>query len=275
VDERNWRGSGPDFALALGSISLSLNVAKANPGFEPPSCYGEARLLALEGMGKAGQYDPLAFNERSLIGWNLVRRRIVASYTPLGWGGLSIRAAWSPLAGPDGFDLEIQASADSPAKLEDVEVVVVSRWIKADGRLSSALASRVEARDAPSAAHSYDGREPAAVLSRLTTLPLTTNWSTALEPLAVAVPGAARSLHYIEMVQPDDVARRIMGIPVDEPTASQLVFSARYGLLGHDIEKGVVLRARLRGLWLESENAPDQARELWRQFLHEPLPLGP
>jgi len=275
VVEFNWRGTGPEHSLVFGSVSLSLNVEKANPGLELATCHGKARLLALEGLAQAGRYDPLAFCAQALVGWDLIRGRLTATYAPAGWGGLTVRAAWSPMSGRAGVDLEIQAWADSTAKLKHVEVVVLSQWVKGDCGFSPALASRVESRDAQSAAHSYDGREPATVLSSLTTLPLATSGATALEPLVVAVPGAGRSLHYVEMVQPDDVARRIIGVPADDRTTSQLVLAVRYGLLGHDIEKGVVLRARLRGQWIESESPQDEAQSLWRQFLDEPLPLGP
>jgi hypothetical protein len=48
-----------------------------------------------------------------------------------------------------------------------------------------------------------------------------------------------------------------------------------YQLFGHDLEKGVILRARLRGLWLNSETPDVQALAAYEQFLGEPLPLGP
>jgi hypothetical protein len=275
VVDPNWRGTGPEFSLVFRSVSLSLNVEKANPGLELAKCHGKARLLALDGLAQAGRYDPLAFSAPALVGWDLIRGRLAATYAPAGWGGLTVRAAWSPMSGRDGIDLEIQASTSSAARVKHVEVGVLSQWVKGECSFSPALASRVDARDAQSAAQSYDGREPAAVLCSLTTLPLATSWATALEPLVVAVPCAARPLHYVEMVQPDDVARRIIGLPADDRTRSQLLLSVRYGLLGHDVEKGVVLRARLRGQWIESESPADEAQVLWRQFLHEPLPLGP
>ena len=61
------------------------------------------------------------------------------------------------------------------------------------------------ARDARSAAASYDGREPGASLCNLTTLPL-------LDAPGAGIftpPGVDAGLAYIEMVPPNDVARRI------------------------------------------------------------------
>ncbi len=41
------------------------------------------------------------------------------------------------------------------------------------------------------------------------------------------------------------------------------------------LEKGVVLRARLRGLLLEGTDAlPDASLDAYRQFIAEPLPLS-
>ena len=52
---------------------------------------------------------------------------------------------------------------------------------------------------------------------------------------------------YVEMVQPADAARRIAcGTAAASPT-DRNVHSMRYELFGHDLEKGVILRARLRG----------------------------
>jgi len=275
VLDPSWRGNGPGFSLSLRSVSLSLDLEKPNSGLELREPYAGAHLLALDGLARAGRSDSLAFGARSLVGWDLIHGRLVATYAAAGWEGLTVRASWRPTPGRDGIDLEIQASADSAARLERVEVGVLSQWLRADCGFLPALVSRVESRDAQAAVQSYDGREPAAVLSRLTTLPLPASWATALKPLVVTIPGTSRSFHYVEMVQPDDVARRIIGTPADDRTMSQLVLSVRYGLLGHDIERGIVLRARLRGLWIESERPQDDVPALWRQFLDEPLPLGP
>ena len=69
---------------------------------------------------------------------------------------------------------------------------------------------------------------------------------------------------YLEMSHPDDTARRVFKAP-------GLV---RHALFGYDLERGVILRGRVRGIWLASR--PDNA-EMARQFnafLSEPLPLG-
>ena len=52
-----------------------------------------------------------------------------ATYTPPGWHGLSVRAAWGPTPDHDGFDLEVQVTAVvGRGSSVEVEVAVVSTW---------------------------------------------------------------------------------------------------------------------------------------------------
>jgi len=96
-----------------------------------------------------------------------------------------------------------------------------------------------------------------------------------LRPRVFAPAGADQAdLYYMELVQPNDVARRIIVEPFEQP-ARRCSLSTRYGLFGHDVEKGVVLRARLRGCWIRSQTPEDDARRLYEEFLDAPLPLGP
>ena len=183
-----------------------------------------------------------------------------------------VRAAWSPSYGGAGVDLEVQASATSVGLLHDVEVIVQSRWQRADMPATVAPTERrVLPRDARSAAFSYDGRESAADLRRLVTLAMTDS----PRIHSVSLPGAGDELAYVEMVSADDVARlmRLESIESRLPAPETMAFS--YGLFGHDFEKGVVFRARLRGCWIGAETSPDALNGMYRQLLDEPLPLGP
>jgi hypothetical protein len=70
----------------------------------------------------------------------------------------------------------------------------------------------------------------------------------------------------VELAHRDDVSRRIH--------EGKLPFSTtRYALFGYDLEKGVVLRARLRAYWISKDDAIEHAERLWAEFLAEPLPL--
>jgi hypothetical protein len=68
---------------------------------------------------------------------------------------------------------------------------------------------------------------------------------------------------YLEMIHPDDSALR-----------PGLQSAGRHALFGHDLERGVVLRGRLRGIWLASEPVEAEVSRLFDEFLKEPLPLG-
>lgn len=65
---------------------------------------------------------------------------------------------------------------------------------------------------------------------------------------------------YAEMVHPHDG----IGIETDGKGAF------RYRLFGHDLEKGVILRGRLRGLVLPRDGDEDAARAAFAEFVKEP-----
>jgi hypothetical protein len=220
-------------------------------------------LLGLEGVAAVGRWSPDALSGATLAGFERRFDRVEATYAPPDWGELAVRAAWSP-SGDDGVDLEIQVSPLSVGALKALEVRLAS--ILPEPQASSRRRRWVEPRDARSAALSYDGRE--ADVRGLTTLPPIDETS----PLAPRVlPGPwGDGWSYIEMVHPDDAARRIT--EAGKPTS--LGHTTRYGLFGHDLERGVVLRGRLRGLWTRSPTAREDALGLYEEFLSLPPPLG-
>jgi hypothetical protein len=69
---------------------------------------------------------------------------------------------------------------------------------------------------------------------------------------------------YIEMCHPHD------GFDVDLSEANTI----RFRLFGHDLEKGVILRGRLRGMIVPRERDEAIALEAYQQFLHEPPNLS-
>jgi hypothetical protein len=221
-------------------------------------------LLALDGVAAIGRWSADALSGATLVGFERRFERIEATYAPPGWGHLTVRAAWSP-SERDGVDLEIQINALSVGALKAVEVMLLS--VLPEPTPSSSRPKRwVEPRDTRSAGLSYDGRETDVL--GLTTLP-PAEASAPLLPRVLPGPwGDGRS--YIEMVLPHDASRRI----TEAGKVSSLGHTTRYGLFGHDLEKGVVLRARLRGIWTTSLTAREDALNLYEDFQREPLPLG-
>jgi hypothetical protein len=69
---------------------------------------------------------------------------------------------------------------------------------------------------------------------------------------------------YLEFSHPDDTSSRDLSSPD----------RVRYGLFGYDLERGVVLRGRMRGTWLPARPQWDTVAQNYRNFLSQPLPLG-
>jgi hypothetical protein len=262
---RTWRVRESEFLLEWGGLTWALAVDAPTPGLRANGQPGDRSLgpvLALAGVAASGRRSTHALSGATLVRCEQRFARIEATYAPLGWGGLTVRAAWSP-AQDEGVDLEVQISALSVDELKALEVRVSSVLPEnATARPAARTKHWVEPRDAAAAALTYDGREPD--LRDWTTLPIAGD-----EPLAPRVLPVG-SQAYIEIVHLEDVARRI--VPTSRP--SQLGHITHYGLFGYDLEKGVLLRARLRAHWTAADKPQDEARRLSSRFLHEPLPLG-
>ncbi len=271
MSQRTWQGSGSRYTVSWGGQPWTLELDTDRPGLRAAD-RPEACVLALGGVASIGRFDLDALTGRSLVGVELVRDSVEATYLIKDWGGLQVRASWSPTLGIDGINLQLQVSASSVGELKGLETYVVSQ-LDDDG--AGSQATWVQPRDRRSACFSYDGREPAADLRRLTTLSLLDSSMIGLSEAAVLGPARCSGLRYLEMVHPHDVARRIFrGQRQPDPAgAGQSVI--RYGLFGHDLEKGVVVRARLRGLWFSGADTVELPAAALRDFMASPLPLGP
>jgi hypothetical protein len=73
---------------------------------------------------------------------------------------------------------------------------------------------------------------------------------------------------YAEFCHPRD---GVGGIDVTRGTSG---LEVRFRLFGQELEKGVILRGRLRGLLLAREDDEAAAREAYRRFVREPPPLS-
>jgi hypothetical protein len=82
-------------------------------------------------------------------------------------------------------------------------------------------------------------------------------------PLLVLHRPAGSAISYVEMCHPHD------GIAVDADGGR-----IRFHLFGHDLEKGVILRGRVRGLVMARDHDEAIARRAYEQFLHEPPHLA-
>ncbi len=259
----NWRRSADDYTIEWGGRGWTLDTSGGRIGPRTTDG-GTQRLLVLSGLTATGRREDAAFRADDLVGVELLHSRVLATYAPRGWHGLTIRAAWGPSLDGDGLDLEVQASTSTVGELRKLEIMVESTFIDTPG----ARSTTVEPRDRFAALLSYDGRESAEVLQRLITAPVPASSDHPFGPLAVPVEDATT---YLEIVHPYDVSRRAVETLADGST----IAATRYALFGYDLEKGVVLRGRLRGVWLAGPRADRSAivDQHWR-FLHEPPPLG-
>ncbi|MDB5349227.1 MAG: hypothetical protein JWN86_474 [Planctomycetota bacterium] len=249
---RTWTAAGANYEIPWGEQTWTLRVDDINPGLRSARL---GPLLSLEGVAGTGRCSRDALNGASLVAHEVRFGRVEATYQPQGWGEMTVRAAWFPVE-HDGIGLEIELSARSVEELQRVEIMILSSLSSPPeaGSLRS-----VEPRDRESAVLSYDGRE--TDLSHLVTGPP----GDALGPWLASRTGR-EGWSYVEMVRPEDAARRIH--------EGRLPFmTTRYGLFGYDLERGVVLRGRLRGYWMPKGSAFSLAEETFQAFLVEPPPL--
>src|SRR5208282_4662545 len=110
------------------------------------------KLLSLDGLAQAGRFERGAFTAATLVGFERRRARVQATFAPPGWGGLVVRVVWSLDAPREAIDVLVQVSATSVGELRALEVMVLSQPGGVPGKQPTVPASRVEARDASSAA---------------------------------------------------------------------------------------------------------------------------
>lgn len=83
-------------------------------------------------------------------------------------------------------------------------------------------------------------------------------------PLLVLYRPPGVTVSYAEMCHPHDG----IGVDIDD---GRII---RFHLFGHDLEKGVILRGRLRGIIMPREGDEEEAQRAYAQFLKEPPHLS-
>ncbi|WP_165222204.1 hypothetical protein [Aquisphaera insulae] len=272
--QRNWQRTGTSYRVEWGGRPWELRVDGTSPGLRPCGAGSGGEFLCLRGIAATGRRGLGALGEASLLGSEQFRSRVEATYAPAGWGDLRVRACWCPSEDDAGMDLEVQVLASSVGDLKSLEVYEETVTdLDPSAAIRSALAWVIEARDRRSAGLSYDGREDDELLAAATTLPVPAPGVPISRPRVVSGPDPISGRSYLEFVHPDDVSRRIVETSQAGQEAGP-VGRLRHALLGHDLEKGVVIRGRLRGLWMAADVVEQQLGESYSRFLDAPLPLG-
>ncbi len=241
-----WVSDASGYGRVWGGRPWTLRLDARRPGLTAEN--GQlGPILALDGISARGRGEPTALGSASLVGHEARFGRVESSYAPDGWGSLRVRAGWAS-RGDDVVDLEVQVQAFTVGDLEAVEVHVASR-------LGAAGVEELRVPDA-------------AALERLREagIPLPMRSDASFPPLLAKVDQVGGdSTYYLELIHPDDGTHR---------TLDRARGEIRYSLFGHDLERGVVVRGRLRGIWFARR--PDEAEVGRRleEFLREPPPLG-
>lgn len=248
------------YRIAWGGRKWYLDPAVAGLRLEGAAS-GEASpwLLGLAGLAECGRCERDVFGPGSLMSVEHRFQRVAATYQPQGWGELTVRATWTPVAGGAAMDLEVQVNARSVGQLDTLEVLVESRWpaTEAAEGAEPTSALRLQARDGEALSLTFDGRESASPPFDVAPLRADADPDAPLAPWEPRGPEASRA--YYELAHPYDESRRL-----DGPE------SVRHALFGYDLERGVVLRGRIRGVWTRSG---EEAARLFREFLTAPAPL--
>jgi hypothetical protein len=247
-----WTGADGTYTILWGGRPWELRVGGPAPGL-----YAEGRgpLLGLDGVAARGRLDREALSGATLTGCEVRHGRVEATFAPPGWSDLLVRAAWSP-ADEGTIDLELQVGTSSVGELRAVELRTRSSLAPASVPPGE---RRVAARDARCAALAFDGRDPEAARYL----------NAADERLAAVPPWCGQVLAwpgwcFVDLAHPDDVSRRVAD-------ASGRV---SHSFFGYDLEKGVVLRGRERGVWCPHQPGACAVAGELRRFLESPLPLG-
>jgi hypothetical protein len=201
-----------------------------------------------------------------------LKKRLEARFAPADWSGLSVRASWLPSTDGSMMDLEIQATASSVGELRSLEIFVASDW-QAARAVDQRTILEVLARDPLAAMLTYDGRESPVDMRRITTLPISATPDRPWPPVVTGLKSG--SLRYVELAHSQDLARRVVEWTNPSTLEDSTPIRVRYGFFGHDLEKGVVIRGRLRGLWLPEADLSSKLPLVQERFLGEPPPLGP
>lgn len=176
---------------------------------------------------------------------------LVATYPPAAGRAMRIQVYWRCHSAPHRLAIELQVSVQTDELGISTPVVV---------------ASQIEAVEA------WRLIDPAA--NCFAPLSLTKNWQQ-LTPrdgpgcLLLRLPASPWS--YAEMIHSADFQQDSIRFGASDSSAR--LASIEHGLFPGTLEKGVILRARLRGVFLRASDATAEAAKDYLDFLRSPLPL--
>ena len=221
-------------------------------------------FLGAIGLTASGQTQDGTLNESNLTQIEVIRDRCEFSFAPSCWHDTTVRFVWSPV-GPADFDLMTEVSTRSVGLLHGVELgIESSAWLYPE-KVNLWYEST---RDELAAIRSADGRESDWLEKQSHIEPDSdvTGTSESKRWLPTCLTSSDGQVQFLEGAHPIDISRRYR----DSENRSQ-----RTWVFGHDMERGVVFRARNRGRFVRRSETINLAMiDHWQKLiLDEPLPL--
>lgn len=256
-----WSGAPGD------SGTWALRFRDVTPGlyFRPVgrnSWYGP--FLGVLGLTACGRGEEGDVSTSCLTHTETIRESVSLEFMPPEWHETTLKFTWSGGQNHE-FDLIAEISTRSVGMLREAEVGIVSAaW----GVPESVPQWLVGVRDEAASMRSIDGREPRwnKQVSAFGIDETVAGFGPdrAWPPTLLASRDAA--VRFLETSHPHDISRRYRS------TDGHV---QRTWMLGYDMERGIVLRARARGRFVSAAEDPEWSSvNAWQEaFLAAPLPL--
>ena len=275
---RRWHSTPHGYDLKHAGLTGILKLDESNPGLRnvtPPFADGctewPGPLLALRsaqasgkrpGKVQVGNERPSQRLRNNTVDIQLAAPRNWPTRLHLYWG--------ARYAG----QIELQVLASTPEPIEGLEVLTFSQvpfsevmvpvghnttqWIDLQDAARVHRNWLVVPRDSAAASLSLDGRFP-----RFGEM---TIWSAYRIPVVLFRP-PNQQWSYVEMSHPEDCSRIIARV---RRGSAQVCF----GLFGLDLEKGVILRGRVRAAFIDRKDDMEHVAELYHEFSVADPPLS-
>lgn len=275
-----WRVAPGGYVLRQQGLSASLTFRGPTPGLRhvSPPC-GESPLrwpgpvLAVRAVLVAGR-RPFRVGSRASRPTHRLRTGVVdVHFEPSRPCPVRLHLYWSD-ATDEQLDLEVLVSSLDP--FQHLEVLTLSRvpratvllpvpvnsdeleWLDVGSMPGRGTQWLAVPRDRETDGSGPDGRPP-----ELAEMILARPYAF---PVALYRP-TGQDWSYVEMSRSEDCARILAR------TARSRV-DVSFGLFGLDTEKGVILRGRVRAVFIPRDQDTERGRELWKQFMTEPPHLS-
>jgi len=251
-----WQLDGSRATLACEALAAQIDLASPAQGLAAIRLRGdgwvEAGLLGI-------RWQPHLPIGRDLLVERTARgAELLAAYQETPDHPVRVDALW-----------RVRPPAPGDRFLAAVDLIVSVRTSLLDARPELSVRSRIPACELLYLADAEAGRFQPVSLETASTAPLSSPQGASCRVLRVS--GKAPS--YVEMVHPLDCPHDELRCPAENESGDKPLELA-HRLFARPLEKGVILRSRVRGLWAAREEDTRVAAESYRGFAASEPPLG-